>query len=146
ARHPRSLPAPLSLRQTAIIQARVVAVERLFRPIARAHQRSGYALQKALRQSLLPKLVELRRGDETLYRKMIERRTQILPQRNDTDARRPQIVERLLNLPLSLTETEHETALGQNARPMTLAMLEHAQCLLIAGTGIAHRMGQPPHR
>ena len=39
-----------SLRQRRVVEPGVVAVERLLGPVARAHQRSGHALQEAARQ------------------------------------------------------------------------------------------------
>src|SRR5258708_21908195 len=57
-----------SLCQAAIIETRVVAVERLLRPIAGSHEWPRHALEKAPRERTLPKAIELRRRDEALDR------------------------------------------------------------------------------
>src|ERR1700722_932704 len=77
---------------------------------------------------------------------MIYCRTQVLSERNDINTGRAQVVERLHDLLVRLTEPEHQTALRQNLRVVTLGVLEHAHRLLVSRARIAHWVRQAPDR
>ena len=71
---------------------------------------------------------------------MIRCRPQILPQRQNVHTRSTDVVHRLLDLCITLAETQHQARLGQHIRAMPFRMLEHPQRLLVTGTWVAHGM------
>src|SRR6185312_2971124 len=148
--YPRRYPAPRSNNlllghEAAIIEAGVVPVQCLLGPVARAYQRSGDTFEEAARQSTLAVAIELRGRDVALDGQVVRRRTQILSQSDDVDARRAQVGQRLLDLLIRLTQTQHQAALGQYRRHVLLRMREHSQRLLVPGARISHRMGEASH-
>src|SRR5579863_547272 len=65
-------------REAAVVQAGVVAVQRLLRTIARAHQRPGDALQKTFGKRAFAIAVKFPGRHEALYGQVIDRGAQIL--------------------------------------------------------------------
>src|SRR5262245_10356238 len=63
--------------ERAVVEARIVAIQRLFRAIARAHERPRHTFEKAARQRPLAIAIELLRRDESLHGKVIHRRAQV---------------------------------------------------------------------
>ncbi len=105
----------------------VVAIQRLLRAIARAHERARHAFEEAARQRPFAIAIELLRRDESLHGKMIHGRTQILAEREDVDVDRAQVVHGLRDLFVRFAEAEHEARLGEHFRVVLLRVLEHAQ-------------------
>ena len=77
---------------------------------------------------------------------MIERRAQILPERQNVHTGAPQVLNGCGDLLVLFTEPEHETRLGQHLRPVALGVREQTNRLLVAGTRVANRMGQATNR
>src|SRR6185312_4896449 len=100
--------------ETGIVESGVVPVQSLLGAIARAYQRPRDALEEAARESTLAVAIELRGRDVALDGQMVDRRPQILAESYDVDTCRAQVGQRLLDLRIRLTETEHQAALGQH--------------------------------
>src|SRR5215469_18517561 len=125
-----------------VVETRVVAVECLLGAIARAHERSRDAFEKAARERLLAIAIELRRGNETLHGEVIESRAQVLTERDEIHSGGTQVAECRVDLRVSLAESQHEAALGEHCRAVALGVSEHGECLLVAGARIPHRVRQ----
>ena len=82
------------------------------RVIRTAHQRAGRDMLESFFARDLTVKIELLRRDELDHRQMIRRRPEILPHGQDLAANFAQIVHRLENLRLCLTQAKHDAALG----------------------------------
>src|SRR5687767_6275617 len=153
ARHVGSYSAPPShLRSgwlSAIrypLQSRVVAFERALGAIARAHQRPGDAFEETFRQRPFAIARKFFRRYPALDSQVVRRRPQILTEREQIDARGTDVVHRCGDFFVGLAETEHQAGLREHVRAEALGVIEHLECLLVAGARIAHRMCKASHR
>ena len=80
---------------------------------------------------------------------MIDRRTQVLAQRQQADTAGTQIIHGLRHLGLRLAEAQHQAALGEypagQAGTDIACMREYRQRLVVARTRITYGRRQPPH-
>src|SRR5690606_29830385 len=60
----------------------------------------------------------------------------------DVDVGGADVVHRLLDFLVGFTQAQHDAGLGQGLGRVGLGMGKDVQCLVVAGTRVAHDMGQ----
>src|SRR5579863_5389032 len=98
--------------ELGVVEPGVVARQRLFRAVARSHQRTGHTFQESHLQCPVAILIELPRGDESLHGEVIGRRTKVLAQGQDVDLYGAEIKHGLADFSIAFSQSQHQTGLG----------------------------------
>ncbi len=73
---------------------------------------------------------------------MVDGGAQILAESDDIDLGGAHVVQCLFDFGFGFAQAQHQAGLGQDLRSMRFGMSQDIQGLLIAGSGVAYRMGQ----
>jgi hypothetical protein len=106
--------------------------------VTRPNQRPGRAVQETHIQRALPPHLKHIRRHVLVHGHVSLRRTHVLSKRDNIDAVRPEILERLPQLLLLLAEAQHDARLGDELGVRLLGDAQHVERLAEVRAAVAH--------